>query len=275
MSSSPFCSVELAARIEKAELALITAATDGARTRSTAAFVTPVAGAAACYVEEGSPMNKVVGLGFAGVPSAEALAGIEKAFADRESPVQVELSTLADPDVGAALTGRGYQLVGFENVSGRLLDDVPAAPPGVEVRPAEPDEFDEWLEVVVDGFANPDEQGVPSHEAFPRDIVGRAIRDMADAGVRSYVGLLGGVIAGEGSIRMTDGVAQLTGAATAPRHRRRGVQTALLATRLRIAADAGCDIAVVTTQPGSKSQQNVQRQGFHLLYPRAVLVKFS
>jgi len=36
---------------------------------------------------------------------------------------------------------------------------------------------------------------------------------------------------------------------------------------------AGCDIGVVTTQPGSKSQQNVQRRGFDLLYTRAVLVK--
>jgi hypothetical protein len=33
------------------------------------------------------------------------------------------------------------------------------------------------------------------------------------------------------------------------------------------------DIAVVTPQPGSKSQQNVQRQGFDLLYARAGLVK--
>jgi hypothetical protein len=37
------------------------------------------------------------------------------------------------------------------------------------------------------------------------------------------------------------------------------------------AAAAGCDIAVVTTQPASKSQQNVQRRGFDLLYTRAVL----
>jgi hypothetical protein len=56
-------------------------------------------------------------------------------------------------------------------------------------------------------------------------------------------------------------------------HRRRGVQTALLSARLAGAAAAGCDIAVVTTQPGSKSQQNVQRRGFDLLYTRAVLVK--
>ena len=72
---------------------------------------------------------------------------------------------------------------------------------------------------------------------------------------------------------MAAGLAQLTGAATVRAYRRRGVQTALLSTRLADAAAAGCDIAVVTTQPGSKSQQNVQRRGFYLLYTRAVLGK--
>ena len=33
--------------------------------------------------------------------------------------------------------------------------------------------------------------------------------------------------------------------------------------------------SVVTTQPASKSQQNVQRRGFDLLYTRAVLVSQS
>jgi hypothetical protein len=32
-------------------------------------------------------------------------------------------------------------------------------------------------------------------------------------------------------------------------------------------------VAVITTQPGSKSQQNAHRQGFALLYARAMLVK--
>ena len=49
--------------------------------------------------------------------------------------------------------------------------------------------------------------------------------------------------------------------------------TALLTARLAHAAAAGCDIAVVTTQPGSKSQENMQRHGFDLLYTRAILVK--
>ena len=80
---------------------------------------------------------------------------------------------------------------------------------------------------------------------------------------------------GGATMRIADGVAQLTGAATAPAHRRRGVQTALLSARLADAAAASCDVAVITTQPGSKSQQNAQRQGFDLLYTRAVLVKQS
>jgi GNAT superfamily N-acetyltransferase len=53
-------------------------------------------------------------------------------------------------------------------------------------------------------------------------------------------------------IRIADGVAQLTGAATEPAHRRRGVRSALLSARLADAAAAGCDVAVIATQRASK-----------------------
>ena len=273
MNTLPFCSVELAQRIERVETQLITTATEIARRRvGDSAFVIPIAGGAACYAEEGSPLNKIVGLGFGGVPSGEALDEIEQVFAARAVPTHVELSNLADPAIGAALTGRGYQLVSFENVLGRSLgDEEPVIPSGVEVRLG--DDPAAYLDVMIDGFAHPDVEGVPSHEDFPREIIERAIGDIEQAGATSYLAFRDGAVAGGGSMRMSEGIAQLTGAATAPAHRRRGVQTALLSTRLADAVHAGCDIAVVTTQPGSKSQQNVQRRGFHLLYTRAVLVK--
>ena len=126
---------------------------------------------------------------------------------------------------------------------------------------------------MVDGFGQSDVEGVPSHEEFARGVLERAERDMVAVGVQPYLALVDGVPAGGGSMRIADGVAQMTGAATAPRYRRRGVQTALLQARLNDAARQGCDIAVVTTQPGSKSQQNVQRRGFDLLYTRAILVR--
>jgi ribosomal protein S18 acetylase RimI-like enzyme len=86
-----------------------------------------------------------------------------------------------------------------------------------------------------------------------------------------YVARRGSVTAGGASMRLADGLAQLCGAGTLPAHRRRGVQGALLERRLADAASAGCDLAVVTTSPGSRSQENVERQGFELLYTRAIL----
>ena len=47
----------------------------------------------------------------------------------------------------------------------------------------------------------------------------------------------------------------------------------LLPSRKTIAASRACDVAVVTTQPGSKSTENVQKFGFASLYVRAILVK--
>ncbi|MER5449975.1 GNAT family N-acetyltransferase [Streptomyces sp. NPDC002764] len=278
MNRSPLlCDVALAERIERAEAQLMSAAAEAARLRrgDDAAFVMRVAGGVATFAEDDSPFNKIAGLGFAGVPDAAVLDHIERAFAERGAAVQAEVAHLADPAVGALLTERGYRLVSFENVLGLALDGTyeRMTPPGIEVRVCRDDEFDTWLDVVADGFAHPDDQGVPSHEEFPRQALANAERDFAAAGVVHHIALYDGTVAGGGSLRIADGVAQLTGAATAPEHRRRGVQTALLSARLADAAAAGCDIAVVTTQPASKSQQNVQRRGFDLLYTRAVLVK--
>jgi GNAT superfamily N-acetyltransferase len=273
-----FCDTELAERIERAEAELVGEASRSSRLRAgTTGFVMSIAGGVASFAEPDSPFNKVAGLGFGGVPSANALEEVERAFAAHDAPVQIELTHLADLAIAALLTGRGYRLESFENVLGRALttsiDRV--TPPGVEVRPTTGDEFEAWLDIVVDGVANPDAQGVPSHEEFPRQVVVAAERALVAAGATCYIAFRDGVVAGGASMRLSNGIAQLTGAATAPPHRRHGVQTALLSARLSDAAEAGCDLAVVTTQPGSKSQQNVQRQGFDLLYTRAVLMRQS
>lgn len=270
-----FCGTELAARIEAAEADLIVAATEAARSRGAWGVALPLAGGFACAAAPGSPMNKVVGLGFGGTPDAAALDEVERTFAGLGVPVQVELSNLADPEVAHVLTARGYRLLGFENVLGHPLPAHRAAADGVTVRRCGPAELDAWAAAVVDGFAHPDGVGVTSHEDFPREVVDTAVRDFEKAGAVAYLALCGETVAGGGSMRTTHGVAQLTGAATIPAFRRRGVQTALLTARLTEAAEAGCDIAVVTTAPGSTSQKNVQRYGFHLLYTRAVLVKGS
>jgi GNAT superfamily N-acetyltransferase len=279
MNRSPlFCDLALAARIERAEAQMIAEASRAtARRVADPGFVIPLCGGVASFAEEGSPYNKVAGLGFAGSPDDGGLAAVERAFAQRDAPVQVELAHLGDPAIGALLTERGYRLEAFENVLGRALDDVPepVAPAGVEIRRSGDDEFERWLAVVADAVAEPDTQGVPWHEEFPRAVYEAAERDSREAGVARYVALREGVFAGGAGLRVADGVAQFAGTATSPAHRRRGIQSALLAVRLTDAAAAGCDVAVIITQPGSRSQQNAQRRGFDLLYTRAVLVKRS
>jgi GNAT superfamily N-acetyltransferase len=70
---------------------------------------------------------------------------------------------------------------------------------------------------------------------------------------------------------LADGAAMLNGDATLPGFRNKGVQTALLHARLRRAAEAGCDLAVIEASPGGTSERNQQRLGFHVAYTRVTM----
>ncbi|MBK8595382.1 MAG: GNAT family N-acetyltransferase [Holophagales bacterium] len=273
-----FCDIPLAARIERAEARLLAdgAACVARRLGTDRVFSQAVAGGQAAFTEPDSPLNKVAGLGFDGPVPEDALSAIEEAFARHGAPARVELATLGDPALAASLTRRGYVLEGFENVLGLRLPavDLPSVPDGVRVLPSSADELESWLDVTVTAFLVPDLQGVPSAESFEHDTLRRIVADFVQAeGMTRYLARRAGAPAGGGSLRVDSGIAQLCGAATLPDHRRRGIQTALLSVRLAEAARAGCDLAVVTTQPGSKSQENVQKRGFSLLYSRAILVR--
>ena len=273
-----FATASLAKRIERAEAGLIQdcALAAARRVPPEQLLVREMNGGVAVYVEPGAPFNKVAGLGFDGVPPSDVLDALEREFSDRAAPLQFEISTLSDPNLARTLTRRGYELVGFENVLGGNPGDLARSPSSeIEVAIAVPSEARTWIEVVTTGFLTPDVfDGPPSHEEFGRDVLERVYQDtIAASGFERYLARRAGAIAGGASFRIQDGIAQLAGAATLPEHRRKGVQTALLQYRLAEAAQRGCDIAVVTTQPGSKSQENVQKAGFALLYARAVLIK--
>jgi ribosomal protein S18 acetylase RimI-like enzyme len=273
--SGLFVSCELAARIEAAECRLLRDGTAAFVRRGADCLVQPLAGGIAVFTVPGSPLNKIAGLGFSGPLDPAELAGIERACAERGMPVLVEVSTLADPSIAAMLSGRGYVLRGFENVLGRALPAEIAmrADCDVEVARSDDDELATWIDVAVTGFATPDLQGVASPESYPRELIEPVIADFARTeGFVRYLARRGGAPVAAASMRTHRGIAQLCGAATLPEHRRRGAQTALLARRLADAAEAGCDVAVLTAMPGSKSHENAQLQGFALLYARAVLV---
>jgi ribosomal protein S18 acetylase RimI-like enzyme len=248
-------------------------------------LIADIRGTTAVYGGPGQPFNKLVGLGFGERLDENALAALEAHYDARGAELRVEQATLADPSVASMMTRRGYELVGYENVLGLELNagtktalaharDEHAAH-GVVIARAAPDDMRVWIETVAEGFFHPDVfDGPPPTESFERETIERVFADIgATKGMALYLAWRDGEIAGGGSLRISNTLAQLAGASTLPAHRRRGVQSALLCSRLFDAAERGCDLAVVTTEPASKSQQNVQRAGFALLYSRAILIR--
>lgn len=270
-----FVDVTLAARIDAGEADLARAVADGVAATGATVAVDPVAGGFAVLARPGLPTNKVAGCGFGAALELDALAAIEARWWALGEAVRFELATLAAPAVHQALLGRGYRLDGFEHVLVRRVsaaDAVPALAAGVTVEHVTAATAADWLRVSIDGFGHPDHPS-PLDPPIDPAVLETIFTDLGAAAMPRYLARVDGAPAGIASARYADGLVQLCGAATAPRFRRRGVQRALLTTRLAEAVAAGCDLAVVTTAPASQSQANVMRIGFALAYARAVLVR--
>jgi hypothetical protein len=273
-----FADVTLAARIDKAESRLTSVAAEAIRDAGLQkrVIVIPIAGGQAVYAGPSAPMNKLIGLGFDGPLDLPVLREVEREWRDRAEPVRVEISNLADPTVSEALTERGYRLRGFENVLGRQLKTLEPLrlEPELTVEIAQETDTKTWMDIAVSSFSELDGTGSGPDDSVSREELKRLLSEfMVVPGFVRYLGRIDGQPVGEAALRLDQGLAQLCGAGTLPEFRGRGMQKALLARRLFDARAAGCDLAVVTTAPGSRSQANVMQRGFELLYTRAVLVR--
>ena len=241
----------LAARIEAGEAGLSSSVARGVAAAGAAVAIDPVAGGLAVLARPGLPTNKVAGCGFAEPLDPDALTAIEARWWRDGEPVRFELSTLAPPALHQALLARGYQLEGFEHVLVRRLtaeDATPVLAAGVTVEEVSDATDADWLRVSVDGFGHPDHSS-PHEPPTPPEVLETLFRDLGSVALPRYLARVDGEPAGVASARYADGLVQLCGAATAPTFRRRGVQRALLTTRLAHAVATGCDLAVVTTSP--------------------------
>ncbi|HEV7554830.1 MAG TPA: GNAT family N-acetyltransferase, partial [Kofleriaceae bacterium] len=238
----------VARRIETAEASFTADVGDAVqRRRGIDVIVARIGGGVGVFYGD-SPFDKIIGLGFETLDTVD-LERFEHAVGVRGGQVQVELSTLADPTLAAGLTARGYLLCGFENVLGRSVEgamDTSTTDNAIAVLP--PDDTASWIATVARASADPDHfDGPASHESFSDETIAAVLRDMTSLdGFRMFVAKIADDVVGGASMRIHDGIAQLTGAATLRAYRRRGVQRALLRSRLALAAQAGCDLAIVT-----------------------------
>nr|WP_246581108.1 GNAT family N-acetyltransferase [Deinococcus aestuarii] len=162
----------------------------------------------------------------------------------------------AAPPLLPLLRARGYALDHVLHAYTHDLTHLPP-PPDLDVR-EEPDP-DAWADLAARGFGAGSE-GVMRVNARL-------------TGTRRLVAGVEGVPAGVAALSLQGGIAAFYSAATLPGWRGRGVQTALLAARLHLAARMGADLASVFVTPESGSERNVRRAGFALAGARLTFTR--
>lgn len=154
---------------------------------------------------------------------------------------------------GARQTGFVGALVGAA-----IAPRDPPSPPAVEVTVVEPGTADAatFATVLLGGHEVP--------PGTPRSLFEVMERWVDEPTVRCYLASVGGCALGGAILGLrTPGMGYLANASTLPEGRRRGCHGALLARRLRDAADAGCDAVCSLANVASTSAQNMQRAGLH------------
>lgn len=274
--------LSLARRVETAEASLTLACVDAARRAESLpnAVALRVAGGCAVFIAHDSVVNKVIGVGLNEPVTDSDLDAIETLFRRKGAPVQLELCPLADQSLPARLSQRGYVLRGFETaLAGRIGETLKGgdlAGDRISVERVSIDDERRWARLLSVGFTVPD--GCSAEEraleqAALDHLEAQLLTFCSTDRLECYLAFLDNEPVGGGGMRMAHGVALLFGLTTLASARRRGVQSALLQRLLARACEAGCDLAIASTLPGSVSQRNIERVGLRALYTRAILVK--
>ncbi len=178
----------------------------------------------------------------------------------------METCPLADATLIEHYRERGYHVSEFSNVMVRPVGGFSSdsSEKGIAIQKAAANEIDLWTLTVAQGFAE--------HFPVTQELLDVMRMFASGKNAECYLARIDGRVAGGATLAVRGRIAGLFGASTLPAFRRRGVQTALLHTRMRRAAEQGCELAMSLAQPGSASQRNITRQGFQTLYTR---VKFE
>ncbi len=257
---------ELSQKIERAE------ARSNADFVETRARLMPEVGAA--WIEVGgayamfdgveSPLTQTFGLGIFEETTQEHLDEIEAFFQERGAPVSHEVSPLTDPSQMSLLSTRGYRPIELTSI---LVREIPGdvktvvRNEGIKTRVISPDEVDLWAKTSADAWAT-------EHVGLAEFMYKFGGISAQCAGAYPYIAELDGKAIATGMLFVQDDIAMLAGASTVPEGRNQGAQNALLAARMKFAAEKGCSLAIMGALPGSQSQKNAQKNGFEIAYTR-------
>jgi hypothetical protein len=207
----------------------------------------------AIFAGAGSPVTHAINID-------TDLERVEKFFFDRGADSIIQVTPWSSPAFLGELATRGYRIHEFESVFAMDISKIAPDASNIDIRVT--DDIETWARVGAEAFAT---------EEMSADFLVDVLTPFGRAKqTRCYLAYLNGEAAASGAMVLSGElkVAGLFGAGTLPKFRRRGLQTIMLHRRLSDASKEGCDIAMVTTLPGSDSHRNVARRGFELLYTK-------
>ncbi|PYI56408.1 GNAT family N-acetyltransferase [Paenibacillus flagellatus] len=263
-------SLETAARLEEAEIEALVDRMMAIRDREgnpEGVEIAAFGGGTAVYSRTmpWPGFNFVKGLG---PQDADRIDDIARFYRERGRKFEVHLVPgKLNAALAKALAAHGFMQTGFhatmvadlEVAAGRWKETPTSA--GIGFREIGRDEFAAYGRIHCLGFGMPVEGAVPI--ARNNEVLhGRP-------GWKLYFGLTDGMPAAAGVMRMHDGIASLTFAATLPEYRGRGLQSGLIRLRLRTAAEHGCRLATAQAAFGSPSHRNMEKAGMRLAFTRA------
>jgi GNAT superfamily N-acetyltransferase len=223
-------------------------------------------GGALIAMGPGRYVNRAIGVSTCEM-SADDVDTIEQFFAERGLPSMIELSSWAPPSTVAEFARRHYTPTWFRSVFALRPGSI-AGPLRTDVRIDRVGDHNaaQWLEVFARGF-----EAEHGETRVANDEIGEAGRIAPNA--HTFLAYLDDEAVGCGSMQVVDGVAWLGGAATVPAFRKRGVQAALVAYRLQLATELGCELAAVTALSSGPSARNIFRLGFPHTHTQVVVEK--
>lgn len=237
-----------------------------------------IAGGIASRAAPGSWANTALGLGLAGAIGEGEVARLVAWYAEKGHAAQVEVCPFAHESLFQGLNGAGFRIKRFEQVffrelaAGEDIEPPRALAEGVEIRRIDAGNRGEvraFARVVAEGFMDfTDPPGQPPTEA-DIEIMERCARHRL---VEVHGAFVGGECVGGGSMEEREGASALFGLAVRRDWRRRGIQQALIASRLRAALARGAEIATISGLPGEGTERNVRRMGFQLAYTKVLMV---
>ncbi len=224
-----------------------------------------VGGAYAMFDGVESPLTQTFGLGVFEETTSAHLDEIETFFKDRDAPVFHEVSPMAFPTLMPLLNERGYRPIELTSVMYKQMDvdemEEARKNPDISTRIIDEGEAETWARLSASGWAA-DYEGLADFMFNFGKISTRC------DGAFPYLAELRGEPVSTGMLFIFDDVCLLAGASTVPSARNMGAQSALLRARLSFAAEKGCKVAMMGASPGSQSQKNAQKNGFHIAYTR-------